>query len=351
MSTERRPFKYSPLKSARLLSNKGKGKAGAPCDYDALSYTWGKPDEGFPIICNGRTLVVRRNLHDALRCLARRLQQAGSSPRRIWIDAVCINQSDEDEKSEHISRMGNVYRFARQVVVWLGPGHGADHNDAAIALLPLLTQVGEATFEYMMDSRQPEPDFSNMTMPAASSPVWKVLSDIMFHDWYTRLWIVQELALAQSVVALVGDSMLDFDTLENFLSASTWFAEISNILSPTSSVVTPIPSPAPQSLTPETLDPLLNAVYKTTMPQQCTEAQDRVFGVLGFAEDRTETRALGLEDKWDPAELAKLYTIFMGYVFERGGHVIQDPGRRFLWELFSLACLPKKTGCVGRSLF
>lgn len=110
--------------------------------------------------------------------------------------------------------MADIYRFAREVVVCLGPGHGADHNDAAIALLPLLHQVGEAAIKYAMDSSQPEPDFSNMAMLTASSSVWKVLSDIMFHDWYTRLWVVPELALAQSTVALVGDTTLDFDTLE-----------------------------------------------------------------------------------------------------------------------------------------
>lgn len=424
------------LEPVKLLSNKDKAKSGAPRNYDALSYTWGKPDKGFAITCNDQTLKVRKSLYDALPYLSRRLQQAGSPPGAIWIDAVCINQMDEKETSEQIGRMADIYCFARQVFVWLGPGYGAHHNDAAIALLPLLTQVGEATFKYMMDSRQPEPDFSNMAMPDASSPVWKVLSDIIFHDWYTRLWVVQELALAQSAVALVGDSTLDFDTLENFIgfiisvfsgnihnsgpgiealrkegaernidiarlsntanfiilrgvlheipdteplqtsplreasatrnaqrkgwrrrgaglidryktwrtvSAPTWFTEISNVLSPTSSVVTPIPSPVPQSSAPQSLDPLLNAVYMTTMSQQCTEAEDRVFGVLGFAEDRAGITALRLNDRRDKSQLAELYTVFMGYVFERGGHVIQDPGRRFLWDLFSFACLPKKT--------
>lgn len=46
-----------------LNKGKGKGKAVTPCDCDALSYTWGKPeDQTFPITCNGQTLMVRNNL-------------------------------------------------------------------------------------------------------------------------------------------------------------------------------------------------------------------------------------------------------------------------------------------------
>lgn len=457
MPTERRLFEYSPLKSGeirllipesgdprgltwklktvQLLSKKGKGKAGAPRDYDALSYTWGKREEGeSKITCNGRTLMVWKNLYSALPFLAKRLRQAGSPPRGIWIDAVCINQSDEKEKSAQIDRMAEVYRFARQVVVWLGPGCGKDHNDAAIAFLPLLAQVGEAAFRYYMDSHQPEPDFSGSAMPEASSPIWQVLSDIMFHDWYTRMWVVQELAMARSAVALIGDSTLDFDILWNSMgfmlgilpgrinlgpgikvlieesikrnvdqmrlvntiklitirgilsdtpdtepqqtsplqelpatttaprkgwrrrgaglidlyenwkavSAPRWFVGASDVLSPTLSIPTPVPSPAPQTSVPQNEYPLLTGVYMTTMSQQCTEPRDRVFGVLGFAEDRAEITALRLKDRNDKAQLAELYTVFMGYVFERHSPPIQSSSRRLLWEVFSYACLPDK---------
>lgn len=102
--------------------------------------------------------------------MARRLERAGSPPRQIWIDAVCINQSDGNEKMQQIGRMAEIYRLARQVIVWLGPGHAPNHNDAAIALFPLLSQMGKAAVRYMMDSRQPEPGFSDATIPDASSP-------------------------------------------------------------------------------------------------------------------------------------------------------------------------------------
>lgn len=240
MSTKQPPFKYPELKrgqirllkpesddlsglkwelkSVQLLNGNGNLEAGAPCDYDALSYTWGEPGKcDFHITCNGQTLKVWENLYNALPCLARQLRQEGTSPRRIWIDAICINQSDESEKLKQIDRMAAIYRRARQVIVWLGPGRGKDNNDAAIALLSLLSQIGAATMKYFMDPRQPEPDFSDMEFPDASSPVWEILGEIFFSEWYTRLWVVQELVLARSSVALVGNSTIDFDTLGNSL--------------------------------------------------------------------------------------------------------------------------------------
>lgn len=75
------------------------------------------------------------------------------------------------------------------------------------------------------------------------------------------------------------------------------------------------------------------------MSQKCTDPRDRVFGVLGFAGDG-EPEALGLKDKKD---LAELYVVFMGYAFKSGGRTTQEASRRFLWELFSYACLPNKT--------
>lgn len=176
------------LESKQLLDGHGDDGAGAQCDYDALSYTWGEPGEGtFHITCNGRTLKVWENLYKALPCLARQLRQEDFAPRQIWIDAVCINQLDDTEKSEQIDRMSAIYRRARQVIVWLGPGNGKDNNDAAIALLPWLSKIGAATMKYFMDSHQPEPDLSSMDVPDPSSPVWEILGQIFFSEWYTRL--------------------------------------------------------------------------------------------------------------------------------------------------------------------
>lgn len=99
-------------------------------EYRALSYTWGSPDQAkVPIVINDRILEVMPNLETALRRIrsarlyrpeleAEEEVRIGNEP--IWIDAICINQSDPDERSRQVRRMQEDYRGALKVVVWLG---------------------------------------------------------------------------------------------------------------------------------------------------------------------------------------------------------------------------------------
>lgn len=60
-------------------------------------------------------------------------------------------------------------------------------------------------------------------MSDASSPVWQVVSDIVFNTWYTRLWVMQEATMAQSIIILVGDCEIDCDLLEKVLGSLAGF--------------------------------------------------------------------------------------------------------------------------------
>ncbi|KAF1982758.1 hypothetical protein K402DRAFT_295350, partial [Aulographum hederae CBS 113979] len=84
--------------------------------YDALSYAW-ESDKGTTIIqVDGHHLQVTRNLAHALR----RLRRPGVA-RTLWVDAICINQSDNEEKSRQVGMMKNIYESASFVLIWLGP--------------------------------------------------------------------------------------------------------------------------------------------------------------------------------------------------------------------------------------
>ncbi|KAH8592588.1 heterokaryon incompatibility protein-domain-containing protein, partial [Bisporella sp. PMI_857] len=83
--------------------------------YDAISYCWGELSPVAEIICNGRSLNITQNLHDAL--LVFRSQTHVVS---VWADAICINQSDGEEKAQQIPFMWRIYQDARTVRVWLG---------------------------------------------------------------------------------------------------------------------------------------------------------------------------------------------------------------------------------------
>lgn len=84
--------------------------------YEALSYTWGDPNEprGF-IVCNGDSIPVANNLKAAFQRL-----RLPNEIRSIWADAICINQNDIPERNAQVQLMSQVYRKASKVVVWLG---------------------------------------------------------------------------------------------------------------------------------------------------------------------------------------------------------------------------------------
>jgi len=87
-----------------------------PPAFEALSYVWGDSSITIPIIVDGDTFQATANLNAALRALRR-----PQSPRLMWVDAICINQSDIPEKNVQVSLMSKLYSGAASIVVWLGP--------------------------------------------------------------------------------------------------------------------------------------------------------------------------------------------------------------------------------------
>ena len=84
-------------------------------EYEALSYTWGGTDKPYEIEINGRRMPVTKNLSLALR----HLRYPGRD-RILWIDAICINQNNNEERGHQVQQMASIYKKAEQVIVWLG---------------------------------------------------------------------------------------------------------------------------------------------------------------------------------------------------------------------------------------
>jgi hypothetical protein len=95
--------------------------------YKALSYVWGRRISSHSrITCNGVAFPVTSNCYSALRHL-----HAKNGTFDIWVDAICINQEDQDEKKRQIKLMGEIYSKAAATYVWLGPGDAATERVAA----------------------------------------------------------------------------------------------------------------------------------------------------------------------------------------------------------------------------
>lgn len=105
-------------------------------EYVALSYTWGSPDELETITLNGKPFAIRRNLPTALATLRRHLREATvlwkaqklkhrdnlvlNRKALFWIDAICIDQQNDEEKTHQVNRMDKIFSGAEYIIAWLG---------------------------------------------------------------------------------------------------------------------------------------------------------------------------------------------------------------------------------------
>ena len=106
-------------------------------DYDTVSYCWGEGETSATVNCNGFGLLIRNDLFIALQYLVDR-----SPPLRpLWIDAICLNQEDDDEKAVQVPLMSEVFKNATRTTVWLGVlraalGIGIELMEALLIILP-----------------------------------------------------------------------------------------------------------------------------------------------------------------------------------------------------------------------
>ncbi|OTA97989.1 hypothetical protein M426DRAFT_31926, partial [Hypoxylon sp. CI-4A] len=81
---------------------------------EALSYVWGKDMAPEPITVDHKSFKVTKNLYGILPNLRR-----PDTTREIWVDAICINQTDTTEKTEQVKLMREIYTRAKSTVIWL----------------------------------------------------------------------------------------------------------------------------------------------------------------------------------------------------------------------------------------
>lgn len=182
-----------PLRCELVASHLGtmRGK------YEALSYTWGDLSQKALIYLNGRPLQVTANLACALRHLRRPRDN-----RLLWIDALCINQTDGSEVNTYVQRMWSIYQNSRNVVVFLGESqHGSDQ---ALQLLFELSCLST-------DPNERHTQITKLLEDDQKSSHWKALLKLMQRPWWSRAWIIQEYAVAPRVIFLCGLARLDGD--------------------------------------------------------------------------------------------------------------------------------------------
>jgi hypothetical protein len=266
-------------------------KPAAFTSYDALSYTWGEPVFPRRILCRGSVIYITQNLFDALVQLRK-----PDKEHALWIDALCINQRDNKEKSEQIPLMKYIYRYAKCVIIWLGPSDG--FTDKALALVDraaeLLRQETGQHVPVAEDIRAERIDVERNRRrgfpPVDRAAEWEPLVSLFSRPWFSRVWVFQESRMASAAVVRIGAYERDW---ADFCAASSFFAYksysvVKGLARVLVRVVALCASSRVGSREAEIQPTPLMDLLESTLRFQATEPRDRVFALLGMAVEEQE---------------------------------------------------------------
>jgi hypothetical protein len=313
-----------------------KGQSTAPA-YDALSYEWGDPNGAkHNILLDGQPLEVRDNLFHALKMLrafpAEYQKLPNQKPpalfdetRLLWIDAICINQKDIQERNHQVRMMSHIYKWAWYVRVWLGGWTKGDTE--AFELMREITQALRRRPKRLESLgiiklfRPPIVDQTRLyvkNLQSAWAKVyaadnkprgiwnfggWGALASILERSYWTRIWIVQEYLLAQDLTIHFGNYWIEDDDMKDVLETIDTIDQLQ-----------PRISADLQVSIIQTVDRINNSVGKkinemrrdkqrlsllelmeTTRNSHCQAAHDRIYAILGLATDSATFNSIPID--------------------------------------------------------
>ncbi|KAG7104842.1 Heterokaryon incompatibility protein 6 like [Verticillium longisporum] len=209
-----RPFEHPPLQNdwdIRLLYILPRGNSSKiSCKlitidigqrhptYQAMSYTWGDPTKTHTIWVNDKPFKTTQNVYNLLLDMSPVFE-----PRRIWIDSICINQEDNAEKAWQVSIMHHIYNAASLVTIWLGAG-----EDSHIAV-DLVLELSH----YIKTYKPTDKELFLKYVHERRTPRWLAIGKILAHPYFTRIWMVQEIAINKMLHVVYGRETIKWETL------------------------------------------------------------------------------------------------------------------------------------------
>ncbi|UPK95513.1 hypothetical protein LCI18_006448 [Fusarium solani-melongenae] len=338
-------------------------------NYSALSYVWGDVSDTIEINLNNSSFKIGRNLHAGLEQLRKNGVHGW-----LWIDSICIQQSDLDEKSYQVGLMGAIFSNADRVYSWLGPGsNGSDaamdfishigptamkfeglgllpRDERVIAYLNSPTSYKDSTgnddnvlgYARLIHDILHQPDLRGKDH--GDEGLAARIQGLMERDYWHRIWINQEVALAKEVVIVCGTRTMPLRMLEATLSViDACYARYRFHSSETRNFGRGLHSNFSYNLAMETRSQKLRGheIYLDSLlfhhmdpPDRpfysATDPRDIVFGLLGVT---TDNDRLGIQVDYR-ASMAEVFTATTRAFIENDGRY---------WGSYKLdSCVPKE---------
>ncbi|KAH8765275.1 heterokaryon incompatibility protein-domain-containing protein [Hyaloscypha sp. PMI_1271] len=322
-------------------------------DYAALSYTWGDARDTEMITVGPSSVPVTQNLYSALEHL-----RYDKTVRVIWIDALCIHQGDNEEKSWQVQLMREIYQRASFVTIWLGP---ADLTSDEV--MDFLRQFGTRAMRFGLDVtvRDENSTDKHFMMGDLNELYYSIsgshgqdrlfpvegMADLFERPWWGRTWVLQEISLAEKADFACGTKRLSRRCCTAALNAFTALAFVfQEMMMLKGAIFTSTAyqrsvamagfdwrpnfslamwniqrySPYPLlALLRATCSAVIQPLAITVLSLEASDPRDKIYGLLGLAADRDQLKEFGIQPDYSKS-CQELYISVTSAIL-RQGHV------------------------------
>jgi len=163
--------------------------------YYGISYCWGLAANHAKVRCNGQMLPISPDLLELLEYLDNFKRE--QDVNHFWIDQICIDQTNLDERSDQVQLMRHIYAKAHRTLIWLGP---LDVNGDLVMLhiLDHVTNLRESIpYDRGNMTHVTEEQNAELGLPDLDSADWKAFQQFLKKPWFRRVWVIQEVALCK----------------------------------------------------------------------------------------------------------------------------------------------------------
>lgn len=253
--------------------------------FEALSYVWGDILDPSTISLDGRPYPTASNLHSALRRLQR------EDDRCLWVDALCVNQADDQERSTQVAMMGSIYKRASSVLVYLG--EMTEGHDIAMDFVEKAGRDASLHWNPTIESH-----ITCHDMDTNSQTLQGHISASFFVPWVRRLWTVQDYCVAQKVIFQCGHRIIHNDIVQacfnNYHLHSMYccgeMQDFSSVQGDTYSLSTCISTLRMLAIYRQNKNPRYLSTLSDFRYRQCLDPRDKIYGILGLLQQQPCSR-------------------------------------------------------------
>lgn len=300
--------------------------------YDALSYFWGPRNATETIYLDDRPYLITATLYLALQSL-----RSTQASRLLWVDQICIDQGGNAiaERNCQVQRMGEIYKGADTVIVWLGKA-----TRSSSIVFDAVSRVNDDAIELSNSDQEPDSIPERSIFNSIQGEAVKYLnrhmgdheirnvlatemSNLLRNSWFSRIWVVQEAVLAKRLILRAGRQQVSWGRFVSCLRSLQSNTKIKAV----------------DALPVFDIEMLRNDGFKiggqatdilklliAFRGRQASDSRDKIFGLLGLISPRPSEVTFSADYSKSPEQ------IFMGFT---------------LWHIKSKGCLDVLTNCCA----